>query len=383
MYKTGRFTVHLQKRKDMKYSILFFLFLFHSFAFAQTLQPGFSKAEYLETIMANTRVHSDRDKWDTLTKIPASRQYDFIYRSPVVGFENMWDLWVARNKSTALVSIRGSVMTQASFLANLYAAMVPANGSLELEKNKSFHYELADHPGAAVHVGWLISMAHLAPDIEHKIDSCYRQGIRQFILTGHSQGGGIVFLLNAYLKHKQLKGTLPKDMIFKTYASAGPKPGNLVFAYDYERINKGGWAFNVVNTADWVPDVPFSIQTVNDFTAVNPFRNAKKAIKKMKFPNNLIVKHMYNKLDRPTKRAQRNFEKYLGRMTSKIVKKTLPDFQNPGYFKSNYYVRTGDIIVLTPDEGYNRQFNNTPENTNIWEHHVFGPYLYLTKQLPD
>lgn len=367
----------------MKYIILFFSFFLHSAAFSQTLQPGFSKAEYLETIMANTRVHNDRDKWDTITKIPASRQYDFAYRSPVIGFENMWDLWIAKNKSTAIVSIRGSVMTQASFLANLYAAMVPANGTLELEKNKSFHYELADQPGAAVHIGWLIATAYLAPDIERKIDSCYQKGIKQFILTGHSQGGGIVFLLNAYLKHKQLKGTLPQDIVFKTYASAGPKPGNLVFAYDYERINKGGWAFNVVNTADWVPDVPFSIQTVNDFTAVNPFRNAKKAIKKMKFPNNLIVKHMYNKLDRPTKRAQKNFEKYLGRMTSKIVKKTLPDFQNPAYFKSNYYVRTGDIIVLTPDEGYNRQFNNTPGNTNIWEHHIFGPYLYLTNQLPD
>ncbi len=367
----------------MKYTILFFLFLLHSAAFAQTLQPGFSKAEYLETIKANARVHYDLNKWDSLDKIPPSQQYDFIYRSPVVGFENMWDLWVAKNKSTAIIAVRGSVMTQASFLANLYAAMVPAKGVLELEKNKPFHYELANHPNAAVHVGWLIAMAHLVPDIENKIDSCYKKGIRQFILTGHSQGGGITFLLNAYLKHKQVKAGLPKDIVFKTYCSAGPKPGNLFFAYDYEQINYSGWAYNVVNAADWVPDVPFSIQTVNDFTSVNPFRNAKQAIKKMKFPNNLIVKHMYNKMDRPTRRAQKNFEKYLGRMTSKIVKKTLPDFQSPAYYKSNYYVRTGNIISLVPGPDYDRQFNNTASNTNIWEHHLFGPYLYLTNQLPD
>ncbi|OJV54067.1 MAG: lipase [Bacteroidetes bacterium 43-16] len=367
----------------MRYIILFSIFLFHSVAIARTLQPGFSKAEYLETIKANARVHYDLDKWDSIKKVPASDQYDFIYRSPVVGFENMWDLWVAKDKSIAIISIRGSVMTQASFLANLYAAMVPAKGTLELDKNTSFKYELADHPAAAVHVGWLIAMAYLAPDIEHKIDSCYKKGIKQFILTGHSQGGGITFLLNAHLKHKQAKGGIPKDILFKTYCSAGPKPGNLVFAYDYERMNYGGWAYNVVNAADWVPDVPFSIQTVNDFTNVNPFRNAKKAIKKMKFPNNLIVKHMYNKLDRPTKRAQKNFEKYLGRMTSKIVKKTLPDFKSPDYYKSNYYVRTGNIIALIPDEAYNKTFNNTPENPDVWEHHLFEPYLFLTNKLPE
>lgn len=367
----------------MKYTILFFLFLFPALAFAQTLQPGFSKAEYSETIKANARAHYDLNKWDSLSKIPPSEKYDFVYRSPIVGFENMWDLWVAKNKSTAIVSVRGSVMTQASFLANLYAAMVPAKGTLELEKNKPFKYELANHPNAAVHVGWLIAMAHLAPDIEHKIDSCYKKGIKQIILTGHSQGGGITYLLTAYLKHKQINGAIPKDIVFKTYCSAGPKPGNLFFAYDYEQLNYGGWAYNVVNAADWVPDVPFSIQTVNDFTNVNPFRNAKKAIKKMKFPANLIVKHMYNKMDRPTRRAQKNFEKYLGRMTSKIVKKTLPDFQSPAYFKSNYYVRTGNIISLVPGPDYDQHFNNTPQNPDVWEHHLFAPYLYLLDQLPD
>ncbi len=367
----------------MRHIFLFFLFFFNYTAFAQDLKPGFSKAEYLETVKANARAHYELDKWDSLSQIPPSDQYDFVYRSPVVGFENRWDLWVAKHKNTAMVCVRGSVMTQASFLANLYAAMVPAKGTLELGKNQSFNYELANHPNAAVHVGWLIAMAHLAPTIEHQIDSCYRKGIKQIILTGHSQGGGITFLLTAYLKHKQINGSLPKDIVFKTYCSAGPKPGNLFFAYDYEQLNYGGWACNVVNAADWVPDVPFSIQTVSDFTSVNPFRNAKKAIKKMKFPANLIVKHMYNKMDRPTRRAQKNFEKYLGRMTSKIVKKTLPDFQNPTYFKSNYYVRTGNIISLVPGPDYDQHFNNKPDNPNIWEHHLFAPYLYLTSQLPD
>lgn len=363
---------------------LFFLFVLLPFInLGQHLQKGFSITEYAETIKANTRAHYDIGKWDSITQIPASTQYRFDYRSPIVGFENMWDLWIANDKTTAMVAIRGSVMSQASFLANLYAAMVPAKGVLELEKGHSFSYMLAGHPQAAVHVGWLIAMAHLYPDIERKIDSCYKSGIRQFILTGHSQGGGITFLLNAHIKHQQQQNKLPQDIIFKTYCSAGPKPGNLFFAYDYEKLNYGGWAINVVNAADWVPDVPFSIQTVNDFTAVNPFRHAKSSVSKLKFPNNLILKHLYNKLDRPTKRAQKNFEKYLGRMTSKLVKKQLPDFQSPQYFNSNYYVRTGTTVVLVPDERYNQKFNNKPDNTNIWQHHLFEPYVYLLNQLPE
>ncbi len=95
---------------------------------------------------------------------------------------------------------------------------------------------------------------------------------------------------------------IPNDIRFKTYCSAGPKPGNLYFAYDYENITAGGWAYNVVNSADWVPDVPFTVQTVDDFTAVNPFTNAKTMIKKQKFPKNLVLKHIYNQLSKPSKK---------------------------------------------------------------------------------
>lgn len=35
----------------------------------------------------------------------------------------------------AVISVRGSVPTATSFLANLYAAMIPARGELQLEKS--------------------------------------------------------------------------------------------------------------------------------------------------------------------------------------------------------------------------------------------------------
>jgi hypothetical protein len=50
----------------------------------------------------------------------------------------------------------------------------------------------------------------------------------------------ISYLLTAYLYHLQKSGRLQADIRFKTYASAGPKPGNLYFAYQYEAMTKGG-----------------------------------------------------------------------------------------------------------------------------------------------
>lgn len=350
-------------------------------AFSHILKAGFDKSEYIETLKINQKAHIQLDKWDTDTALSMPRDYIFVYRSPVVAFDNLWDLWINRSKPLAVIAIRGSVPTQSSFLANLYAAMVAAKGSLQLNGETSFSYTLAENPNAAVHVGWLAAMACLSKTVITKIDSCYQTGIKDFILTGHSQGGGITFLLTSYLYHLQKENKLPADIRFKTYCSAGPKPGNLFYAYEYESMTQGGWAYNVVNTADWVPDVPFSIQTVNDFTGTNPFRHAKAIIKQQKFPKNIALRHVYNKLSNPGRRAQRNYQRYLGKMLLKMVKKQLPGYKEPEYFGSNYYVRTGNTIVLMPDSSYYMLYKNDAAHTNIWQHHFPMQYLYLAERL--
>jgi len=357
------------------------LFLFSQNILAQELNPGFSKEEYIETLKINYKVHIKREKWSTRTALPDPQQFDFVYRSPVVAFDNIWDLWKHKNKSIALIAVQGSIQTEASFLANLYAAMIPAKGTLQLDKDFNFQYQLAENPNAAVHVGWFVAMAYLSKTVVAKIDSCYKTGIKDFILTGHSQGGGITFLLNSYLENLKKQGGLPADIRFKTYCSAGPKPGNLFYAYEYEHMTAGGWAYNVVNTADWVPDVPFSVQTVTDFTSVNPFRDAQKMIKKQRFPKNIALKHVYNKISKPSERALKNYQKYLGKMVSTAVKKQIPNFIAPEYYNSNYYVRTGNTIVLCPDEAYYNTYSNDASNPNIWTHHLPAPYLMLAEKL--
>ncbi len=360
----------------LSYLLIFTCFLSSQ---AQKLKPGFDKQEYIELLKIMQKQHVDLDKWPGDSLVPKP-QSSFVYRSPVVGIANVWDLWLTKEKIPVL-SVRGTVADPVSWLSNLYAAMVPAKGTLKLSNDFQFSYHLADDPKANVHVGWLISTAYIARDMLPRIDSCYKAGMKEFLIMGHSQGGGICFLLTSHLERLKTEGRLPKDIRFKTYCSAGPKPGNLYYAYAFENLTRDGWACNVVNTADWVPEVPFSIQTKNDFNTTNFFVLADPMIKKQKLAGRVIAKHVYRKLTKPGLKAQQKYELYLGRMASKSIKKVLPEFEEPKYAECNNYVRTGHTIPLFAKEDYYLKFPDS--KTDIWVHHFTSPYLYLANQLPD
>jgi hypothetical protein len=346
-------------------------------AIAQKLQPGFKKTEYIQMLQLALR---QVDELDMAMNASSPQGYRLIYRSGIVGLDNRWDLWM-NTDSIAVISIRGTSREMVSWLANFYAAMVPAKGSLQLEKKYNFEYHLADDPKAAVHIGWLIGTGMLSRDILPKIDSLFLQGITQFIITGHSQGGGITFLLNSHLQSLQKSGRLSDKIRFKTYSSAAPKPGNLYYAYEYEAQNEEGWAYNVVNSADWVPETPVTIQTVYDFNGVNPFANASASIQKQPFPQRIIMRKIYRKLSNPPRKALRNYQKYLGRKISVLVRKHLPEFEPPVYFNSSNYSRAGNTIVMIPDSNYKNLF---PDNKDqIFIHHLFDPYFYLAGKLPN
>ncbi len=342
---------------------------------AQHLKPYFDKDEYKELLYISAKTNTPDS---TVFNIPAPEHHKMIYRSKLMGLDNRWDLWINNENTIAVVSIRGTTGKIESSLENLYAAMVPAKGQLVLSKTDTFKYNLVPDNKAAVHVGWLLNMAFLSKDILPKIDSLYNSGIRDIILLGHSQGGAINYLLTAYLYSLQRQNILPKDIRFKTYCSAAPKPGNLYFAYYYESITDK-WAFNIVNSVDWVPETPISIQTLDDFNETNLFKNAKTQISKLSFPKNVILKRIYNQLDKPTKKAQRKYEKYLGKMTSQIIQKKLPDFSPPAYVNSNNYVRTGNTIILYPNKEYFAEFPNNSSDISL--HHNFKAYLFLLKNL--
>lgn len=340
------------------------------------LLPGFDKEEYKALMKVSAQFGDSAYAAQT----PPPTGYQRIYRSPVMGLDNRWDLWKTNN-GIPIISIRGTTAKEISWTANFYAAMVPAAGEMQLSATEKFQYRLAESPTAAVHVGWLTCLGFLSKDMLPKIDSCYKAGNRSLYIIGHSQGGAIAYLLNAYLLQLQKQNVLPADLRIKTYCSAAPKPGNLDFAFEYEAMTQSGWAFNVVNAADWVPQTPFSVQTIDDYAAINPFGNAKSFIKKQGWPKRWALNYAYGRMTKPSRKARKNYQKFLGSFVSKSVKKYLPGFEPPAYFKSNDYVRTGATIVLLPTAAYYQQFQQ--DKSKIFVNHYHKPYLFLTDLLPD
>ena len=339
---------------------------------AQTLKPGFDADEYIG-VLQRSSLHVDKQFQGNL---PKEMNFDRIYISPKMGLHNKWDLWLSKDKTTIAINLRGTTSDVDNWLENFYTAMIPATGSLALDGKTQFNYKFANDPKAMVHVGWSVGICSLIPDIMEKINLWYGKGVKQIIIEGHSQGGALAFLLSAYVYYQVADGKLPKDLVVKTYCSAPPKPGNLYFAYDFDFCHRGGWAQAVVNEADWVPEMPFSVQTVSDII-MNPFALTNKTMSK-----NLIVrwytKHIYKSLDRHTRSAQKKFEKFLGKVIYKQVKKYMKEFRQPEYGGSCNYARAGNPVVLEPDAAYYERFPDT--GSNIFRNHLFEPYYYLVNK---
>jgi predicted lipase len=342
----------------------------------QYIHAGFEGDEYSEMLRIVLQTHAD--SVHTSSKVPLPYNYKMIYRSPVGELNNRWDLWLRTDSKVAVISLRGTVAKPSSWLENFYMAMVPATGKLELNDSTVFNYKLAENPAAAVHVGWLTGLATMAPSIKEQVNEMYKKGVKEFVIMGHSQGGAIAFLVTSYLHYEMLMGNYPQDIHFKTYCSAAPKPGNLYYVYDYDFITRNGWSFTVVNSLDWVPETPISIQTVRDFNGTNPFVNVKSSLKKQKTLIRWYLNGVYNSLDKTTTKAQRKFEKKLGKNMFKQVKKYMPQMKEPAYVSSSNYMRAGVPIVLMADEEYKKQY---PEvSKNIFAHHALNPYYMLTQK---
>jgi hypothetical protein len=362
----------------MRYLLLTFFFVTTMYVVANDIKAGFSKSEYIETLKMNAA------QGDTIHKDALFRSdlFDRVYRSQVVGLRNRWDLWVANDKSSIGISLRGTTPEALSWLANFYAAMIPAIGEIKINDSLTFRYKLAENKDASVHAGWTFGLGSMANDIVSKIDSCYAAGIKNVYVFGHSQGGSLSYLTTSYLRYLQKDGKLPKDIIFKTYASAAPKPGNLYYAYDYEQLTFGGWHYTVINPEDWVPETPVSVQTADDFNTTNPFRYAKPMLKQQKLLARIALKSAYNSMDKSTRKARKNIKKQLGYRAGKIVSKNKPGYVQPEFAKSVHYSRAGTYIILQPNEAYYKEY---PQDSgeNIFKHHMFEPYYDLARLLPN
>jgi len=361
----------------MKYLLIGFLTCcFPISTHAQELKPGFDPDEYLEVLALNF------GKYDSIMKAQGKPvRYQRTYASAVTGLDNRFWVWQRTDAPVAVIGLRGTVATRKSWIANIYSVQHPATGKLQLNDSTSVAYQLAAAEGAAVHTGWLIGLASMAASVEARIRDLHAKGTRQLVISGHSQGGALAYLLRSWLHYRMATGALPADLVFKTYCSAAPKPGNMAYAYDFDFITRGGWAFNVVNAADWVPETPVSLQQLSDLNPLNPLVRLEDALRGQKWPVRLYAGMGYGKLTRKSRKAVRKYQKYLGVKVGREAAKSLPGLApGPGAPGFNY-MRAGNPVVLMPDTTYFNRFPNDPkEGLGVWTHHSFEAYHYLLRK---
>lgn len=367
-----------KKIKDLISSIVLLAGIAPQPAFAGgrlSMQPGFDPAEYNDLMQLDFVMMHDTMLIGSSYQLNKGT-YKKIFRSPEVGLYNRFEVYT-RNGNTAVITIRGTVAKAPSWLENFYMAMVKANGSLQLNDSTVFNYRLAADSQAAVHAGWLTGLASMAPYINSQLNTLFKEGITDVVIMGHSQGAALAFLTTSYCWY-QFREQYP-GLRLKTYASGAPKPGNLYYAYDFDHITRQGYGFRIVNTADWVPETPFSIQTVNDFNEVNPLTDAKRLLRRQKFPARLLLVYVYNQLNKGSLRAMKRFRKYLGSKTYQQVTKSLPQLRQPYFQNSINYMPAGSPVILVPDSVYQEKFKF--DGKDVFIHHMMEPYLYLLGKL--
>lgn len=265
--------------------------------------------------------------------------YTFLYRSPAMGLDNVYDLWL-REDSTVIITLRGTTADAKSIMADFYCAMFPAQGTIGLGKGKApFAYQLATDAKAAVHGGFLISFAFIAQDLQPRLDGLYREGYRKFLVCGHSQGGALCYYISAWLMQLQKNKVYPGIRV-KTYASAPPKMGNIYFVYDYDNAMHGEWSYSIVNTADPVPEMPLTTQQLEiDMNTPNPLVNLAKRFDDMPFFKRIVLRHAYNSMRKKARKSSEAYQKYLGGYAGKIIKTMQPGLELPQPVKTTYFLR--------------------------------------------
>ncbi len=196
-----------------------------------------------------------------------------------VGLDNYWRLYRSRNtRSRYALAVRGTIAAPASILADILVEMIQAQGALTIKGQEHapgyrFEFDLAgDRHRSGVHLGFLYSVGalcnpHWQFGLLSHLEQVINAGAEEILVTGHSQGAAIATLLRAHIESQPWS----RRARFKTYIFAQPKPGNDYWSADFNRrYSNPGFAYRVVNSLDWVPQVPFTLELVTDISEPNP-----------------------------------------------------------------------------------------------------------------
>jgi len=353
------------------YFLISFIFIFH-FEKLQA-QQVFDKTEAMNMVaICNYWLNGKIDNVDS-TYIDST--YTLKFESKPTSLDNRWQLWVNKDRF-GVINLRGTTRKNISWYENFYAAMIPAQGVMTLPGGQIVDYKFAEDKKASVHAGWALSIEMMLNGIINAIDSLNKQRIYTIYITGHSQGGALAHLLRAAFQYLP-DSVLSSKNTYKVYSFASPKPGNRFFAYDYAQYTNFPVAtsFTVINKADWVPQVPFSVQSPDNMVEKNPFVSLENNDFDIPFIKRMVIKHIYFKMKHPVTRSQKRFEKYLGRKMKKQIENTTGDFELPGYSNDFSYFPVGVQIILSAWDG-----NTNDKVLKVFWQHIPAHYYYLIKE---
>ena len=355
----------------MKITTIILILLISKLGFSQ-FNSAFDKEEAMNMVAICNYWINGKIKDVDSTYIDSS--YQLLYESSLYKMENKWQLW-KKGEDAVVINMRGTTRKSISWLENFYAVMIPAEGDMLLPDSQKVHYKYAEDPRASVHVGWSMGVSFLISDILEHIKEVNEKGIYNIYITGHSQGGALAHLLRSAFEYLP-DSLLSKKNKFKVYTFASPKPGNRFFAYDYARYTSlENPSYTIINSSDWVPQVPFSIQSPDNMTKPNPFASLENNDFKIPFIKRLIVKRMYNSMKNPVGKSQRRFEKKLGKKMKKQISKKVGDFETPNYVDDFAFFPVGVQVILKP-------WKTQSEDAimNIFWQHLPAHYYYLIKE---
>ncbi len=358
----------------LKFKIYLLAILCSSLAYSQkAFKPGFDKGEAIDAILISS-FHKPDSVRKTL-KMPKPKNWKLVYSSPVVGLDNKWNLWYNKKTNSCEISIRGTVSNQTSWMEDFYSGMIKSQGKIKLDATTTFNYKMANDPQAYIHAGWTIGVGFLSKTVLEKIDEYYKKGVKKFYISGHSQGGAIALLMTSYLHYHP---DIPKDIQFKTYAIATPKPGNLFFSYDFASYTQEAWVYRIINAKDWVPQSPLTVETLDDVNKINPFTGIKESTKNMNPAKRIVVLSLFGKMEKSLMKSQKYLTKYLGHLTYGFIHKKLIGLEELEYEKSFDYSPCGNSIILQPDKHDLKLYENKSDS---FTHHHIQNYYYLTNKL--
>lgn len=235
----------------MKQYFVILLVLGQLSASAQVI-PGYQPAEARDLIALCNGFTFLKEEGSDAEIIP--KEYVRVYDSESIGLDNRFQVYTRGNNMAAIV-LRGTTANPASWMVNMYAAMIPAKDTIFIA-GKAYPYTLAERPGAAVHSGYTLATLSLSEAVLEQIENLNKKGIYDFYITGHSQGGSLATILRAYLENLPENKLNPKNR-FKTYAFAGPMVGNFAFTDEYNRLySEKQTSFRIENPEDGVPSMP-------------------------------------------------------------------------------------------------------------------------------